>query len=78
MLVFAATCLADREADRDLLMNIKDMQGSMVRGAERVMMALQAHMCPAYQAGPLCVCCTSVLNCHACVHADLPVDKGQA
>lgn len=25
VLVFAATCLADREADRDLLMNIKDV-----------------------------------------------------
>lgn len=40
------------QVDGDLLMNVKDVQGSVVRGAEKVMMALQARVCPAYQAGP--------------------------
>lgn len=34
-------------------MNMKDVQDSVVRGAEKVMMALQARVYPAYQAGPL-------------------------
>lgn len=41
------------QVDADLLMNMKDVQGSVVRGAEKVMMALQVRVCPAYQAGPL-------------------------
>jgi hypothetical protein len=41
-------------------------------------MAPQAHVCPAFQAGSLCVCCTGVLNSHASVHVDPPVDEGQA
>lgn len=48
-------------------MNMKDVQGSVVRGAE-VMMALQARVCPAHQAGPL-VCCTGV-NSHASAHVE--------
>lgn len=51
---------------------------AVVRRTERVMMAPQAHVCPAFQAGSLCVCCTGVLNSHASVHVDPPVDEGQA
>lgn len=53
---------------------MKAVQGFCAQRAERVTVALLAHVCPAYQAGPLCVCCTGALNSHASVHED----KGQA